>query len=109
LERTYCYDKRLKDRETALKVIATFNGKMADGAVLPLQVRFADSVEQKRLKRQIARSRTSSDWETEVNWLVFFPRTYNSNLNLDFAVHAPFPILLLWKLDARRILQPFCI
>ncbi|ORX45654.1 hypothetical protein DM01DRAFT_1364552 [Hesseltinella vesiculosa] len=43
---------RLTDRESAVKIIEDFHGKVLDGVTLPLQVRFADSPAQKRLKHQ---------------------------------------------------------
>ncbi|KAG5456259.1 MAG: hypothetical protein BJ554DRAFT_4047 [Olpidium bornovanus] len=41
---------RLLDRESALAVIAELNGRRIPGAQAPLQVRFADSLSQKKLK-----------------------------------------------------------
>ncbi|KAI9226188.1 MAG: hypothetical protein DHS80DRAFT_19129 [Piptocephalis tieghemiana] len=48
---------RLCDRESALAVIQKFNGFTLSGAALPLQVRFADSIAQKKLKSQTQRKR----------------------------------------------------
>ncbi|KAI9344511.1 hypothetical protein DFJ73DRAFT_497830 [Zopfochytrium polystomum] len=43
---------RMETREAAIAVIASLNGKMLQGSTQPLQVRFADSEGQKRLKQQ---------------------------------------------------------
>ncbi|CDH58291.1 meiotic rna-binding protein 1 [Lichtheimia corymbifera JMRC:FSU:9682] len=48
---------RLADRHSALTIIEKFNGHAIDGSSAPLQVRFADSPAQKRLKSQTARKR----------------------------------------------------
>lgn len=48
---------RMEDRDSALAIIQKFNGYQLPGAGLPLQVRFADSLEQKKLKGQTARKR----------------------------------------------------
>jgi len=48
---------RMEDRDSALAIIQKFNGYQLPGASLPLQVRFADSLEQKKLKGQTARKR----------------------------------------------------
>ncbi|KAI9467801.1 MAG: hypothetical protein EXX96DRAFT_492983 [Benjaminiella poitrasii] len=48
---------RLTDREAASAVIEKFNGEIIHGSSAPLQVRFADSPAQKRLKNQTARRR----------------------------------------------------
>ncbi|GBC00261.1 hypothetical protein RclHR1_00380029 [Rhizophagus clarus] len=48
---------RMEDRDSALAIIQKFNGYQLNGANLPLQVRFADSLEQKKLKGQTARKR----------------------------------------------------
>lgn len=47
----------MEDRDSALAIIQKFNGYQLPGASLPLQVRFADSLEQKKLKGQTARKR----------------------------------------------------
>lgn len=49
---------RLTDREAATAIIEKFNGKSIEGCTAPLQVRFADSPAQKKLKSQTARKRT---------------------------------------------------
>lgn len=49
--------KRLTDREAASAIIERFNGHSIEGSSAPLQVRFADSPAQKKLKNQTARSR----------------------------------------------------
>ena len=56
----YC-DIRMEDRDSALAIIQKFNGFQLPGASLPLQVRFADSLEQKKLKGQTAKRRM---WRT---------------------------------------------
>ncbi|KAI7905164.1 uncharacterized protein BX663DRAFT_430292 [Cokeromyces recurvatus] len=48
---------RLTDREAASAVIEKFNGQTIEGSSAPLQVRFADSPAQKKLKNQTARRR----------------------------------------------------
>lgn len=48
---------RLTDREAASAIIERFNGHIIEGSSAPLQVRFADSPAQKKLKNQTARSR----------------------------------------------------
>ncbi|KAG2171585.1 hypothetical protein INT43_008311 [Umbelopsis isabellina] len=48
---------RMSDRAAAISVIETFNGHTLPGSNVPLQVRFADSLAQKRLKGQTARKR----------------------------------------------------
>lgn len=48
---------RLTDREAASAIIERFNGYSIEGSSAPLQVRFADSPAQKKLKNQTARSR----------------------------------------------------
>ncbi|RCH86433.1 hypothetical protein CU098_004021, partial [Rhizopus stolonifer] len=48
---------RLTDRESASAIIEKFNGHTIEGSSAPLQVRFADSPAQKKLKSQTARSR----------------------------------------------------
>ncbi|CAO3680564.1 unnamed protein product [Umbelopsis vinacea] len=48
---------RMSDRSAAISVIETFNGHTLPGSNVPLQVRFADSLAQKRLKGQTARKR----------------------------------------------------
>lgn len=48
---------RLTDREAASAIIERFNGHTIEGSSAPLQVRFADSPAQKKLKNQTARSR----------------------------------------------------
>ncbi|CAJ0834836.1 12661_t:CDS:2 [Entrophospora sp. SA101] len=52
---------RMEDRDSALEIIKKFNGYQLPGASLPLQVRFADSLAQKKLKGQTAKKRT---WRT---------------------------------------------
>ncbi|CAG8569009.1 5730_t:CDS:2 [Diversispora eburnea] len=52
---------RMEDRDSALAIIQKFNGYQLPGANLPLQVRFADSLAQKKLKGQTARKRM---WRT---------------------------------------------
>lgn len=47
----------MTDREAAAAVIEKFNGKSIEGCSAPLQVRFADSPAQKKLKSQTARKR----------------------------------------------------
>jgi hypothetical protein len=47
----------MSDRSAAISVIETFNGHTLPGSNVPLQVRFADSLAQKRLKGQTARKR----------------------------------------------------
>ncbi|CAO0803468.1 unnamed protein product [Mucor circinelloides] len=46
---------RLTDREAATAIIERFNGHTIEGSSAPLQVRFADSPAQKKLKNQTAR------------------------------------------------------
>ncbi|KAG2198069.1 hypothetical protein INT47_011904 [Mucor saturninus] len=48
---------RLTDREAASAIIDRFNGHSIEGSSAPLQVRFADSPAQKKLKNQTARKR----------------------------------------------------
>ncbi|CAG8573358.1 9129_t:CDS:2 [Funneliformis mosseae] len=48
---------RMEDRDSALAIIQKFNGHQLPGAGLPLQVRFADSLAQKKLKGQTAKKR----------------------------------------------------
>ncbi|CDH49294.1 meiotic rna-binding protein 1 [Lichtheimia corymbifera JMRC:FSU:9682] len=48
---------RLSDRPSALAIIEKFNGHTVDGSSAPLQVRFADSPAQKKLKSQTARKK----------------------------------------------------
>ncbi|KAG5513852.1 hypothetical protein PMAC_000474 [Pneumocystis sp. 'macacae'] len=48
---------RMSDRKAADTIIKNFDGKMLPGAAMPLQVRYADSPSQKRLKGQTARRR----------------------------------------------------
>ncbi|CAO3649043.1 unnamed protein product [Mucor hiemalis] len=48
---------RMTDREAASAIIERFNGHSIEGSSAPLQVRFADSPAQKKLKNQTARSR----------------------------------------------------
>lgn len=48
---------RLTDREAASAIIERFNGHTIEGSSAPLQVRFADSPAQKKLKNQTARKR----------------------------------------------------
>lgn len=48
---------RLSDRPSALAIIEKFNGQTVDGSSAPLQVRFADSPAQKKLKSQTARKK----------------------------------------------------
>ncbi|CAG8577148.1 12297_t:CDS:2 [Acaulospora morrowiae] len=48
---------RMEDRDSALAIIQKFNGHQLPGASLPLQVRFADSLAQKKLKGQTAKKR----------------------------------------------------
>ncbi|CAG8678985.1 23869_t:CDS:2 [Dentiscutata erythropus] len=52
---------RMEDRDSALAIIQKFNGYQLTGANLPLQVRFADSLAQKKLKGQTAKRRM---WRT---------------------------------------------
>ena len=54
---SYGHYDRLADRHSALSIIEKFNGHAIDGSSAPLQVRFADSPAQKRLKSQTARKR----------------------------------------------------
>ena len=48
---------RLTDRDAAAAIIHKFNGHTIEGSSAPLQVRFADSPAQKKLKNQTARSK----------------------------------------------------
>lgn len=48
---------RMIDRESALAIIQKFNGFILPGSSVPLQVRFADSIAQKKLKNQTQRKR----------------------------------------------------
>jgi len=48
---------RMMDREAADAIIEKFNGKLIPGCTQPLQVRYADSPQQKRLKGSTARRR----------------------------------------------------
>ncbi|KAG4305545.1 hypothetical protein PORY_001101 [Pneumocystis oryctolagi] len=48
---------RMSDREAADAIIENFDGKKLPGSTMPLQVRYADSPSQKRLKGQTARRR----------------------------------------------------
>jgi hypothetical protein len=43
----------MNDRESALAIIQKFNGQTLPGSPGPLQVRFADSIAQKKLKGSI--------------------------------------------------------
>ncbi|KAG4091789.1 hypothetical protein H8356DRAFT_598730 [Neocallimastix lanati (nom. inval.)] len=52
---------RFGSREIAQHVIDLFNNKTLKGAKYPLQVRFADSIAQKKLKNQVATSRKRKD------------------------------------------------
>lgn len=47
----------MTDREAASAIIEKFNGMTIDGCTAPLQVRFADSPAQKKLKNQTGRKR----------------------------------------------------
>ncbi|KAI9311927.1 hypothetical protein BX666DRAFT_1881305 [Dichotomocladium elegans] len=49
---------RMSDRASAQAIIEKFNGRSIEGSSAPLQVRFADSPAQKKLKSQTARKRT---------------------------------------------------
>ncbi|KAJ1966378.1 hypothetical protein IWQ62_002437 [Dispira parvispora] len=49
---------RLSDRESAQRLIHAFHGQILPGAEAPLQMRFADTPAQKKLKRQSSRRRT---------------------------------------------------
>lgn len=53
----YLLLKRLTDRDAASAIIDRFNGHSIEGSSAPLQVRFADSPAQKKLKNQTARRR----------------------------------------------------
>ncbi|KAG2223049.1 hypothetical protein INT45_008250 [Circinella minor] len=48
---------RLADRSSAVAIIEKFNGQSIPGSSAPLQVRFADSPAQKKLKNQTARKK----------------------------------------------------
>lgn len=48
---------RMSDRASAIAIIEKFNGQTVEGSSAPLQVRFADSPAQKKLKNQTARKR----------------------------------------------------
>ncbi|KAI8984234.1 hypothetical protein BDF20DRAFT_817224 [Mycotypha africana] len=48
---------RMSDRQAASAIIDKFNGHTIEGSSAPLQVRFADSPAQKKLKSQTARNR----------------------------------------------------
>ena len=48
---------RMTDREAAVAIIEKFNGHVIEGSSAPLQVRFADSPAQKKLKSQSAARR----------------------------------------------------
>ncbi|ORX52053.1 hypothetical protein DM01DRAFT_1408500 [Hesseltinella vesiculosa] len=48
---------RMLDRHSAMTIIEKFNGHEIDGSSAPLQVRFADSPAQKKLKNQTSRKR----------------------------------------------------
>ena len=48
---------RLEDRSSAVAIIEKFNGQTIPGSSAPLQVRFADSPAQKKLKNQTARKK----------------------------------------------------
>ncbi|KAI8070801.1 hypothetical protein BC940DRAFT_295595 [Gongronella butleri] len=48
---------RMLDRPAAIGIIERFNGHVIDGSSAPLQVRFADSPAQKKLKNQTSRKR----------------------------------------------------
>ncbi|KAJ1653935.1 hypothetical protein IWQ61_006042 [Dispira simplex] len=56
---------RLSDRESALRLIQAFHGQILPGAEAPLQMRFADTPAQKKLKRQSSRRRTPKPKEGE--------------------------------------------
>ncbi|KAJ1927867.1 hypothetical protein IWQ60_002558 [Tieghemiomyces parasiticus] len=56
---------RLADRESAVDLIQKFNGKTLPGGTAPLQIRFADSAAQKKLKSQSGRRRSSRSKEGE--------------------------------------------
>lgn len=47
----------MSDRASAIAIIEKFNGQTVMGSSAPLQVRFADSPAQKKLKSQTARKR----------------------------------------------------
>ncbi|KAI8064402.1 hypothetical protein BC940DRAFT_327166 [Gongronella butleri] len=51
---------RLTDRESAVQIIDQFHGQTLVGSTLPLQVRFADSPAQKRLKHHFLMKREGS-------------------------------------------------
>ena len=51
------YVNRLAERDSAVAIIEKFNGQTVAGSSAPLQVRFADSPAQKKLKNQTARKR----------------------------------------------------
>ncbi|KAK9762942.1 hypothetical protein K7432_010823 [Basidiobolus ranarum] len=48
---------RMSDRDAAVSIIQKYNGVVLPGAHLPLQVRFADSMAQKKLKGQTTKKR----------------------------------------------------
>jgi|SRR6266542_5126104 len=89
----------MEDRDSALAIIQKFNGHQLPGAGLPLQVRFADSLAQKKLKGQTAKRRM---WRTRGEFaslggvsiiLLSFNRTYKG-------IHGIFKFLLFKYFEA---------
>jgi len=58
---------RMVDRESALAIIQKFNGFILPGSSVPLQVRFADSMAQKKLKNQTQRKRVWRAQESKMS------------------------------------------
>ncbi|ORY94782.1 hypothetical protein BCR43DRAFT_333044 [Syncephalastrum racemosum] len=71
---------RMADRDSAVAIIEKFNGQTVMGSSAPLQVRFADSPAQKKLKNQTARKR------------MFRPRDFQPMAAAGFPVRPMMPI-----------------
>ncbi|ORX88672.1 hypothetical protein K493DRAFT_235915 [Basidiobolus meristosporus CBS 931.73] len=70
---------RMSDRDSALSIIQKFNGVVLPGSHLPLQVRFADSMAQKKLKGQTTKKRV---WARgEFSGMVMFIRHLTTHLH----------------------------
>lgn len=70
----------MADRNSAVAIIENFNGQTVMGSSAPLQVRFADSPAQKKLKNQTARKR------------MFRPRDFQPMAAAGFPVRPMMPI-----------------
>ncbi|ORX54811.1 hypothetical protein BCR36DRAFT_282459 [Piromyces finnis] len=74
---------RFGSREIAQHVIDLFNNVTLKGAKYPLQVRFADSIAQKKLKNQVATSRKRKDSIREQQHASSFTSTFKKVDDLD--------------------------